>query len=112
MKKLEIVVRHTRLAAVKDALVALGIHGMNVMDINGFGRQGGHTDEHRGTEPLVEFVSKAKVEVVIDAEMLDAAIEAVRRAAFTGHVGDGKIFVFPVENAVRIRTGETGRAAV
>lgn len=112
MKKLEIIVRHSRFNAVKDALVALGIHGMSVRDVKGFGRQNGHKETYRGAELTVEFVPKVKMEVVVESGLVDPAIEAVKAAACTGGVGDGKIFVLPVENAIRIRTGETGDEAL
>lgn len=112
MKKLEIIIRHSRLTAVKDALVALGIHGMTLMDVKGFGRQGGHTETYRGAEIIVEFVPKVKLEVFLEAEQVEKTVEAVRKAACTGEVGDGKIFVLPVDDATRIRTGESGRDAL
>lgn len=112
MKKMEIIVRHARANAVKDALVKLGIHGMTMSDVKGFGRQGGHTETYRGAEIVVEFVPKVKLEVVLEQENVEAAVQAVQKAACTGTVGDGKIFILPVENAIRIRTGESGRAAL
>lgn len=112
MKKLELIVRHSQLSAVKDTLLSLGIRGMSTMDIKGFGRQGGHKETYRGTEKVVEFVPKVKLEVVIEAEMVEAAIRAVCKSACTGEVGDGKVFVSPVEEVVRIRTGERGREAI
>jgi nitrogen regulatory protein P-II 1 len=112
MRKLEIIIRHSRLTAVKNALVGLNIHGMTLTDIKGFGRQGGHKETYRGSEVVVEFVPKVKLEVVLESEQVEAVIEAVKKAAYTGTVGDGKIFVLPVENVVRIRTGETGREAL
>ena len=111
MRKMEIIVRHGKATAVKEALVALGIHGMTMSDVKGFGRQGGHTETYRGADIVVEFVPKVKFAVVLERENLDLAVEAVMKAACTGSIGDGKIFVLPVENAVRIRTGESGRAA-
>ena len=112
MKKLEIIVRHSKFNLVKNALVALGIHGMSVSDIKGFGRQNGHKETYRGTEVQVEFVPKIKMDIVLESEFVEPAIKAIREAAASGEVGDGKIFVLPVENAVRIRTGETGREAI
>lgn len=112
MKKMEIIIRHSRLNAVKDALTAIGIHGMTVTEVKGFGRQGGHTEVYRGTEVVVDFVPKIKLEVALEKELLQSAMEAVKKAACTDHVGDGKIFVLPVENVWRIRTGETGREAL
>ena len=112
MRKLELVIRHSQVTAGKDALLALGVHGMSMVDIKGFGRQGGHKEVYRGTEVVVEFVPKVKLEVVLEAEMVEAAVAAVRKAACTGEVGDGKIFVLPIEEVVRIRTGERGREAI
>jgi len=112
MKKLEIIIRHSKFNAVKDVLVALGIHGMSVIDIKGFGRQNGHKETYRGTEVLVEFVPKVKMDIVLESELVDPAIKAIQKVACSGEVGDGKIFVLPVENAIRIRTGETGEDAI
>jgi nitrogen regulatory protein P-II 1 len=112
MKKLEIIIRHCKLAAVKDALLTLGIHGMTISEVKGFGRQGGHREVYRGTEIQVDFLPKLKLEMVVENAIVDKAIASVCEAARTGEVGDGKIFVLPVENAARIRTGEYGEAAV
>ncbi|MDL2286127.1 P-II family nitrogen regulator [Desulfococcaceae bacterium OttesenSCG-928-F15] len=112
MRKLELVIRHSQVMEVKDALQSLGIHGMSMVDIKGFGRQGGHKEVYRGAEVVVEFVPKVKLEVVLELEMVEATIAAVRKAACTGEVGDGKIFVLPVEEVVRIRTGERGHEAM
>lgn len=112
MKKLEIIIRHSKFTAVKDALIDLGIQGMTMVDIKGFGRQSGHKEVYRGSEVNVEFIPKMLLEVVLEAEMVEPAIQAVRQAARTGNVGDGKIFVLPLENAIRIRTGESGRDAL
>lgn len=112
MKKLEIIVRHSKADQVKDALLGNAIHGMTMSDVKGFGRQGGHTEIYRGTDIVVEFVPKVKFEVVLEQENVAAAIEAVRAVARTGRVGDGKIFVMPVEEVMRIRTGESGREAL
>ena len=112
MKKLEIIIRHSRLDAVKTALVDIGIHGMTLTDVKGFGCQGGHKEVYRGTEIWVEFLPKLKIEIVVEKEMVDTIIEAVREAASTGEVGDGKIFVYNVEEVTRIRTGEKGKAAL
>ena len=112
MKKLEIIIRHSKFAAVKENLVAQGIHGMSVSDIKGMGRQGGHKETYRGSEVIVDFVPKVKLEVVLDDQLVDAVIDTVRNIAGTGQVGDGKIFILPVEDAVRIRTGERGQIAL
>jgi nitrogen regulatory protein P-II 1 len=112
MKKLEIIVRHSRFSAVKDALVDLGVHGMTITDVKGFGRQKGHVEIYRGTELNVEFIPKIKVETVIEHELVEKVLAAVQKAACTENVGDGKIFVSNVEDVVRIRTGESGRTAL
>ena len=112
MKKLEIIIRHSRVGAVRDALLAVGVTGMSMSDVKGFGRQGGHTEVYRGSEVSVDFVPKVKIEVVLRAGQVDAAINAAQKAACTGTIGDGKIFVLPVERAVRIRTGEAGQEAL
>jgi nitrogen regulatory protein P-II 1 len=112
MKKLEAIVRPHLLEAVKDSLQTLGVQGMTISEIKGFGRQKGHTEVYRGSEYKVEFVPKVKIEVVVDDEIVEGAIEAIIKTARTGNFGDGKIFVFPVDEAVRIRTGEHGVNAV
>jgi nitrogen regulatory protein P-II 1 len=112
MKKIEAIIRPHLLENVKDALQALGVQGLTISEIKGFGRQKGHTEVYRGSEYKVEFVPKLKLEVVLDDELLEQAIDAVLKTARTGKFGDGKIFVFPVEEAIRIRTGEHGINAV
>jgi len=112
MKKLECIVRPEKLVDVKSALEALGIHGMTTSEIRGVGRQKGHTEYYRGSEYKVDFLPKVKIEVVISDEMLRQAVEAITKSAKTGKFGDGKIFVFPVEEAIRIRTGEVGAQAL
>jgi nitrogen regulatory protein P-II 1 len=112
MKKLEVIIRHSRLNAVKDGLLALGLRGMSITDIKGFGRQGGHTEVYRGAEIQVDFVPKVKMEIILKAELVSQAIEVIRQQACTGQVGDGKIFVLPVENVIRIRTDERGVEAI
>jgi nitrogen regulatory protein P-II 1 len=112
MKKIEAIIRPHLLEAVKDSLQALGVQGMTLSEIRGFGRQKGHTEVYRGSEYKVEFVPKLKVEVIVDDEIVEGAIEAIIKSARTGKFGDGKIFVFPVEEAIRIRTGEHGVNAV
>jgi nitrogen regulatory protein P-II 1 len=112
MKKIEAIIRPHLLESVKDALQTLGVQGMTVSEIKGFGRQKGHTEVYRGSEYKVEFVPKIKVECVIDEEIVERAVEAVVKSARTGKFGDGKIFVLPVEEAIRIRTGEHGENAV
>ncbi len=112
MKKIEIITRTFKLDEVKDALAQLGVKGMTVTEVKGFGRQGGHREVYRGAEYQVDFVAKVKIEVVVEASRVAEVVEAARKAALTGQVGDGKIFVSPIEEVVRIRTGETGEAAI
>lgn len=112
MKKLEIITRPFKIDEIKEALTRLGIKGMTLTEVKGFGRQHGHKEVYRGAEYQVDFLSKVKMEVVLDDEMVEKAVQAVIEAARTGRIGDGKIFVYPVENAVRIRTGETGDKAI
>ncbi|HAS89483.1 MAG TPA: P-II family nitrogen regulator [Desulfovibrio sp.] len=112
MRKIEIIIRPFKVDDVKDAIAALGLKGMTVTDVKGFGRQGGHKEVYRGAEYQVDFIAKTKVEIVVDADRVHEVIEAVSEAAKTGKVGDGKIFVLPVEEVVRIRTGETGPEAI
>jgi nitrogen regulatory protein P-II 1 len=112
MKKVEAVIRIFKLEDVKNALSALGVHGMTITDVRGFGRQKGHTEMYRGAEYKVEFVPKVKVEVVVTDENLQAVVDTVMRTAQTGQIGDGKIFVSELANSVRIRTGETGQQAI
>jgi nitrogen regulatory protein PII len=112
MKKIEAIIRPHLLESVKDALQSLGVQGMTISEVKGFGRQKGHTEVYRGSEYKVEFVPKIKVEVVVDDDVLEGAIDAIIKTSRTGKFGDGKIFVFPVEEAIRIRTGEHGMNAV
>ena len=112
MKKIEAIVKPFRLDEVKEALGAIGIQGMTVSEVRGFGRQKGHTEIYRGAEYVVDFQSKVKIEVVVPDEVCGRAIEEICRTAATGKIGDGKIFVSAVEQAVRIRTGEQGEAAL
>ena len=112
MKKIEAIVRHFKLEDVKDALVEKGVTGMTITEVRGFGRQKGHTEVYRGTEYTVDFVPKVKIEVVVDDAKLQTAISTIVKAAQTGQVGDGKIFVSSLDETVRIRTGETGQEAV
>ena len=112
MKKIEAIIKPFKLDEVKEALQEAGIQGLTVTEIKGFGRQKGHTELYRGAEYVVDFLPKVKIEVVLTDDMVDAAIEAIVAAARTDKIGDGKIFVTPVEQAIRIRTGETGDDAV
>jgi nitrogen regulatory protein P-II 1 len=112
MKKIEALIRHFKLEDVKDMLMQSGVHGMTVTEVRGFGRQKGHTETYRGAEYAVDFVPKIKIEVVVADADLPRAIETITRAARTGQVGDGKIFVTELNNVIRIRTGETGEQAI
>ena len=112
MKKIEAIIKPFKLDEVKEALHEVGVSGITVTEAKGFGRQKGHTELYRGAEYVVDFLPKVKVEVVLNDDQVEAAIEAIRKAAETGRIGDGKIFVSNIEEAVRIRTGETGPEAV
>lgn len=112
MKKIEAIIKPFKLDEVKEALQEVGIQGLSVLEVKGFGRQKGHTELYRGAEYVVDFLPKVKIEVVLDDGQVDAAIEAIVNAAKTDKIGDGKIFVSPVEQAIRIRTGETGSDAL
>ncbi|MFI0347225.1 MAG: P-II family nitrogen regulator [Chthoniobacterales bacterium] len=112
MKKIEAIIKPFKIEEVKDALNEIGIEGMTVTEVKGFGRQKGHTEIYRGSEYTVDFLPKIKIEVVIADSAVEEAIAAIVRAAKTGKIGDGKVFVLPVENAIRIRTEETGEKAV
>jgi nitrogen regulatory protein P-II 1 len=112
MQKIEAVVRHFKLEAVKNALNERGVKGMTVTEVRGFGRQKGHTETYRGAEYAVDFIPKVKVEVVVSNEDVRAVIDTIMNSARTGQVGDGKIFVTPLADVIRIRTGETAEAAI
>ncbi len=112
MKKIEAVIKPFKLDEVREALSELGITGLTVTEVKGFGRQKGHTELYRGAEYVVDFLPKIKIEVVLTEDKVEAAIESIVNAARTGKIGDGKIFVTPVEQVVRIRTGETNESAV
>jgi len=112
MKKIEAIIKPFKLDEVKEALHEVGLQGITVTEAKGFGRQKGHTELYRGAEYVVDFLPKVKIEIVMDDNMLDRAIEAIQKAAHTGRIGDGKIFVYNVEDAIRIRTGERGIDAV
>ena len=112
MKKIEAIIKPFKLDDVKEALSSLGIEGLTVTEVKGFGRQKGHTELYRGAEYVVDFLPKIKLEIVVASELVDKVIEAIVGAANTGKIGDGKIFVLPLEEAIRIRTGERGPAAV
>src|SRR5450759_2626191 len=112
MKKIEAIIKPFKLNEVKEALQEVGIQGMTVIEVKGFGRQKGHTEIYRGSEYTVDFLPKVKIEVVVSDAQLNAAIDAIVKTAKTGKIGDGKIFVYPVESALRIRTEEQGDSAV
>jgi nitrogen regulatory protein P-II 1 len=112
MKKVEAIIKPFKLDAVKQGLTALGITGLTVTEVKGFGRQRGHREVYRGAEYQVDFVAKTKIEVVMEDELVPEAVKVILEKAITGQIGDGKIFVIPVENAIRIRTGETGKDAI
>ena len=112
MKKIEAIIKPFKLDEVKEALQEIGLQGITVIEAKGFGRQKGHTELYRGAEYVVDFLPKVKIEVVLSDDMLDKAVEAIQKAAKTGRIGDGKIFISTVEDAIRIRTGETGHDAI
>lgn len=112
VKKLEAIIKPFKLEEVKEALTEIGIEGLTVSEVKGFGRQKGHTEIYRGSEYTVDFLPKVKIEVVLDESLVEKAVEAVVKAAKTGKIGDGKLFIMPVEEAVRIRTEEKGEKAV
>ncbi len=112
MKKIEAIIKPFKLDEVKEALQEIGLQGITVIEAKGFGRQKGHTELYRGAEYVVDFLPKIKIEIVIDDNLLENAIEAITSAAHTGRIGDGKIFVSPIDDVIRIRTGETGSEAI
>ena len=112
MKKIEAIIKPFKLDDVKEALQDIGLQGMTVVEAKGFGRQKGHTELYRGAEYVVDFLPKIKIELIVADSRVEAAVEAIQTAAQTGRIGDGKIFIMPVENAIRIRTGETGEEAI
>ncbi|MCF8053030.1 MAG: P-II family nitrogen regulator [Desulfobacterales bacterium] len=112
MKKIEAVIKPFKLDDVKEALNEIGIQGMTITEVKGYGRQKGHKEIYRGAEYVVDFIPKVKIEIVVDAERADQVVEAILESAKTGKIGDGKIFVLPVEEAIRVRTGEKGKDAI
>jgi len=112
MKKIEAIIKPFKLDEVKEALHDVGLQGITVTEAKGFGRQKGHTELYRGAEYIVDFLPKVKIEIVLDDNMLERAIESIQKAAHTGRIGDGKIFVYTIDDAIRIRTGERGAEAV
>ena len=112
MKKIEAIVKPFKLDEVKEALAKQGIQGMTVSEVKGFGRQKGHTELYRGAEYVVDFLPKIKIEMIVDDHVAQSAVEVIQSAARTGRIGDGKIFILPVDEVIRIRTGERGEAAI
>ncbi len=112
MKKIEAIIKPFKLDEVKEALHEVGLQGITVIEAKGFGRQKGHTELYRGAEYVVDFLPKVKIELVVDDEMLERAVEAIQQAAHTGRIGDGKIFISSIEDAIRVRTGERGSEAI
>jgi len=112
MKKVEAIVKPFKLDNVKEGLTAVGVKGLTVTEVKGFGRQRGHREVYRGAEYQVDFVAKIKIEVVMEDQLVADAVRVIQEQARTGQIGDGKIFIIPVENAIRIRTGETGKDAI
>ena len=112
MKKIEAIIKPFKLDDVRDALTDIGVNGMTVTEVKGFGRQKGHTEIYRGAEYAVDFLPKVKLELILPEEMVERAIETIVETARSGKIGDGKIFVYPVEQVIRIRTGETDHAAI
>ena len=112
MKKVEAIVKPFKLDNVKEGLTAVGVKGLTVTEVKGFGRQRGHREVYRGAEYQVDFVAKIKIEVVMEDQLVADAVRVIQEQARTGQIGDGKIFILPVENAIRIRTGETGKDAI
>jgi len=112
MKKIEAIIRPFKLEEVKEALVEIGIRGLTISEVRGYGRQKGHTETYRGSEYRIEFVPKIKIEVIIEDSKVEKIVDAILKTAKTGQVGDGKIFIYNVEDVVRIRTGESGKDAL
>jgi len=112
MKKIEAIIKPFKLDEVKEALHEVGVQGMTVTEVRGFGRQKGHTELYRGAEYVIDFLPKVKIEIVVENEQVDDVIEAIQISASTGRIGDGKIFILPVENVIRVRTGERGKEAI
>ena len=112
MKKIEAVIKPFKLDEVRESLSEIGVNGLTVTEVKGFGRQKGHTELYRGAEYVVDFLPKIKLELIVAENMVEACIESIIKAAHTGKIGDGKIFVSPVEQVIRIRTGETGESAI
>jgi nitrogen regulatory protein PII len=112
MKKIEAIIKPFKLDDVKQALSDIGLQGMTITEVKGYGRQKGHKEIYRGAEYLVDFIPKIKIEIVVPAELLDKVLETITKSAYTGKIGDGKIFVMSLEQVIRVRTGESGNAAI
>ena len=112
MKKIEAIIKPFKLDDVKEALNGIGIKGMTISEVKGYGRQKGHKEIYRGAEYIVDFIPKVKLEIIVESAMVDEVIETIRKAANTGKIGDGKLFVLPVEEVIRVRTGEKGEEAI
>jgi len=112
MKKIEAIIKPFKLDDVKEALNGIGIKGMTISEVKGYGRQKGHKEIYRGAEYIVDFIPKVKMEIIVDATQVDEIIETISKAAHTGKIGDGKIFVLPIEEVIRVRTGEKGKEAI
>lgn len=110
--KIEAIIKPFKLDGVKEALNDIGIQGMTISAVEGYGRQKGHKEVYRGAEYVVDFIPKMKIEIVVESDRVDKVVEAIKKAAYTGKIGDGKIFVLPMEEVVRVRTGETGQGAI
>ncbi|MEW6426979.1 MAG: P-II family nitrogen regulator [Thermodesulfobacteriota bacterium] len=112
MKKIEAIIKPFKLEEVKEALNEIGIHGMTISDVKGYGRQKGHKEIYRGAEYVIDFNPKVKIEIIADSENVEQIVDAICKSAKTGNIGDGKIFILPVEDVIRVRTGERGREAI
>jgi nitrogen regulatory protein PII len=112
MKKITAIIKPFKLSDVKEKLIAIGVHGMTITEVKGFGRQKGHTELYRGTEYTIDFVPKTKLEVIVTEDMAEKVVEAITSAAHTGQIGDGKIFISPIDETIRIRTKERGKEAI
>jgi len=112
MKKIEAIIKPFKLDEVKEALNEIGIKGMTITEVKGYGRQKGHKEIYRGAEYVVDFIPKIKIEIIVSSDQADQVVETIRKSANTGKLGDGKIFITPVEGAIRVRTGETGTDAI
>lgn len=112
MKKIEAIIKPFKLDDVKEALNEIGIQGMTISEVKGYGRQRGHKEVYRGAEYVVDFIPKIKIEIVVETDLANKAVEIIKKAAYTGKLGDGKIFVLPIEEVIRVRTGEKGKDAI